>query len=215
MRNATLSIALACLLLWLSGCPAPNTTPTASAGPDQQAILGATVTLDGSASSDADGDTLGFQWRFTTRPDGSLSSLANAGTAQPTFVPDQPGLYVLSLTVLDTLTSSPSDSVTITVTGNLATVPDLAGLTEAEAGTALSNTGLSLGESSTQSSSSVPAGQVLGQDPVADSEVLPGSNVDIVISTGPGSVSVPDVTGQSQAEAETAITGAGLTVGNV
>ncbi|MDX1449390.1 MAG: ATP-binding protein, partial [Acidimicrobiia bacterium] len=41
---------------------APNRPPVADAGPDQTVLVGDTVTLDGSGSSDADGDALGFEW---------------------------------------------------------------------------------------------------------------------------------------------------------
>ena len=45
--------------------------------------------------------------------------------------------------------------------------------------------------------------------------MLPGTNVDLVISLGVQPVTVPDVTGQAQATAEAAIVAATLTVGNV
>ena len=44
----------------------PNLAPVANAGPDQTVATGATVTLDGSASSDADGDALVFSWSFVS-----------------------------------------------------------------------------------------------------------------------------------------------------
>lgn len=40
--------------------PAGNNAPIADAGPDQSVSVGAPVTLDGSASSDVDGDSLTF-----------------------------------------------------------------------------------------------------------------------------------------------------------
>src|SRR6202008_2127436 len=42
--------------------------PIASAGSDQTVPVGAIVQLDGSGSSDVDGDLLSFQWSFAARP---------------------------------------------------------------------------------------------------------------------------------------------------
>jgi beta-lactam-binding protein with PASTA domain len=50
---------------------------------------------------------------------------------------------------------------------------------------------------------------------VAGTLVTLGSAVNLVVSTGPAQVAVPNVVGQTQAAAATAITGAGLVVGTV
>ncbi|MGB0910636.1 MAG: PASTA domain-containing protein, partial [Nitrospirales bacterium] len=47
------------------------------------------------------------------------------------------------------------------------------------------------------------------------SSVAPGTAVALVISTGPAPVNVPNVVGSSQGAAQSTLTGAGLTVGNV
>ncbi len=94
-------------------------------------------------------------------------------------------------------------------------VPDVVGLAQAAAESAVTGTGLSVGAITTQYSDTVPAGSVISQNPVAGTEVLPGSAVDLVISLGPQPVAVPDVVGLAQAAAESAVTGAGLDVGTV
>lgn len=48
-----------------------NTPPVANAGADQTVVASQQVHLDGSASSDADGDALQFHWKFVNRPIGS------------------------------------------------------------------------------------------------------------------------------------------------
>lgn len=92
-----------------------NSRPVADAGLDQQATVGATVQLDGSHSSDIDDDPLMYRWSFTTRPTNSAASLFNATTAQPTFVPDLPGNYVVQLIVNDGFEDSLPDTVAVTV----------------------------------------------------------------------------------------------------
>lgn len=94
-----------------------NTRPVANAGLDQAVSVGQTVTLNGLASTDADGDALTYSWALTTTPTGSAATLSGADSAQPTFVADVPGEFVAQLIVSDgTLTSEP-DTVTIS-TGN-------------------------------------------------------------------------------------------------
>ena len=46
-----------------AGFEIANRPPVANAGPDQSAELGSPVTLNGSLSSDADGDALSYEWR--------------------------------------------------------------------------------------------------------------------------------------------------------
>jgi len=61
----------------------------------------------------------------------------------------------------------------------------------------------------------VASGSVISESPVAGTSVSTGSAVNLVVSSGPASVSVPNVVGDTQAAATTAITGAGLVVGTV
>ena len=91
-----------------------NLAPVANAGPDDTATVGATAQLDGSASSDPDGDPLTYNWAFVSRPNGSTATLSNASAVRPTFVVDRPGTYVVQLIVNDGKVNSPPDTVTIT-----------------------------------------------------------------------------------------------------
>ena len=52
-----------------------NQAPIADAGSAQNVSTGAVVSLDGSASSDADGDTLTFAWSFLQLPPGSRAAI--------------------------------------------------------------------------------------------------------------------------------------------
>ena len=80
---------------------AQNLPPVANAGPEQVVVVGAPVTLSGSASTDPNGDTLTYQWSLTTRPNLSAAALTNPNTVGPTFTPDLAGFYVATLTVND------------------------------------------------------------------------------------------------------------------
>ena len=91
-----------------------NSVPIADAGPDQTALVGETVTLDGSGSSDADGDSLMFTWALTSVPSGSAAVISDVTAVNPTFDIDLPGTYVAQLIVNDGMADSAADSVRIT-----------------------------------------------------------------------------------------------------
>jgi len=82
-----------------------NTPPVADAGPDQVIECGNTVTLDGTGSTDADGDTLTYTW---TGPFGTLTGpVVNA--------PLDAGMHTIALSVNDGKGGTDTDSVTITL----------------------------------------------------------------------------------------------------
>jgi hypothetical protein len=79
-----------------------NRAPVADAGPDQEGEPFLPVRLDGSLSTDADGNQpLRFEWSLTRVPEGSAAALADAATVQPTFTPDLVGVYQAELWVTD------------------------------------------------------------------------------------------------------------------
>jgi hypothetical protein len=94
--------------------PESNCPPHANAGPDQSVKGGSVVTLDGSGSSDSDGNALTYLW---TAPAGV--TLSSNTSAKPTFdaAPTQSTIqYSFSLVVNDGTDNSTSDVVFITVT---------------------------------------------------------------------------------------------------
>lgn len=92
---------------------AQNLAPVASAGTNRSVTRNTLVTLDGRGSSDPNGDPLTYSWALTSLPAGSGATLANAGTATPTFTPDVAGPYVAQLSVSDgSLTSTASVTIT-------------------------------------------------------------------------------------------------------
>ncbi len=96
-----------------------NAPPVANAGPDQNVTTGQLVTLNGSGSTDANGDPLTYNWSLTSKPAGSAAALTNATNVRPTFTVDLAGAYVISLTVSDGTATSAADQVVVTaVVGN-------------------------------------------------------------------------------------------------
>jgi serine/threonine-protein kinase len=75
-------------------------------------------------------------------------------------------------------------------------VPNLAGKTVPEAEGILATEGLTLGEVTTRSDPTVPEGQIIETVPAAGAEIAAGAPVDLVISEGSGTTTVPNVSGQ-------------------
>ena len=90
-----------------------NVKPVAVAGGSQAVLVGETVVLDGSGSSDANYDPLTFRWSLTTKPEGSTAELIDPEAIQTTFFADAPGTYVISLVANDGFEYSDPDNVTV------------------------------------------------------------------------------------------------------
>ncbi len=94
------------------------------------------------------------------------------------------------------------------------TVPNVVGDTSDAAMTTLQDKGLEVVREF-QYSSSVAAGKVISQSPTGGSTATEGDTVTIYVSQGTETTKVPDVRGQSQTDATTALGDAGLNVGTV
>ena len=96
--------------------PMGNNSPTAEAGPDQVVWPGALVMLDGSGSSDPDGETLRYRWnQFSGEP----VVLSSQDIVNPTFTAPE-GLTAEAVLRFRLLVTDPSgrfdtDTVTVTV----------------------------------------------------------------------------------------------------
>ena len=106
-----------------------NAAPLANAGADQNAAVGGVVSLDGSNSSDANGTALTFEWAMLYRPAGSAAALSNPAAAEPSFVADVSGTFIVQLMTSDGTLRSAPDTVVITTVGApvaVAIAPDTA-----------------------------------------------------------------------------------------
>lgn len=95
-----------------------NHIPTANAGPDQTVALGATVALDGTQSTDIDGNALTYRWSFVSVPSGSLAVLVNPTVVNPGFVADKAGTYTVQLVANDGRADSLPATVVISTTNS-------------------------------------------------------------------------------------------------
>ena len=213
----------------------------ADAGPDQAVDVGATVSLDGSASRAFDGAPLTYQWTLTGRPADSAAVLANPTAVSPSFLADKAGTYSLDLTVSNAGRASAPDSVSITASKvNHAPTITSSPITAATAGSAytypvtasdpdpgdvltfslpVAPTGMSINAASGLIQWTPTAGQV-GSHNVSIRVQDPGGlfapqSFLLVVVAAPVPVSVPNVVGQEQTTAQSAITAASLSVGAV
>ncbi len=89
-----------------------NVPPRAVAGPDQLIAAGSLVSLDGSRSTDVNGDLLTYTWALISRPAGSVAALDNPNAVRPKFTADIAGTYVAELIVFDGRAASKPSTVT-------------------------------------------------------------------------------------------------------
>jgi hypothetical protein len=93
-----------------------NTKPIANAGPDQtNKTVGVPVELDGSLSSDVDGDALTYLWSLLHQPEGGNAVIQQVDPAKASFTPNQPGDYIGQLIVNDGQVNSDPDTALVTV----------------------------------------------------------------------------------------------------
>jgi K319-like protein/VCBS repeat protein/PKD domain-containing protein len=111
--------AAAAITVHVVGKLAGGSLPVANAGPDIQALEGQSVTLDGSGSSDPDGDPIAYSWSVVAATGPSV--VLGGSPATPSFVATDSGTYVFRLTVSDGNQGASSDDVVVTV-GNVAPV---------------------------------------------------------------------------------------------
>lgn len=114
-------------------------------------------------------------------------------------------------TVVDVwIAEIPSD--TPSPTPGAGTIPDVRGMTENEAKKALKDAGFDLGEVAVEPSDTVPSGEIISQEPRQGAQFALGTAVDVVVSTGKSTVTVPDLTCMTTAKADQKLIALGLTI---
>jgi beta-lactam-binding protein with PASTA domain len=189
--------------------PATTTTTTISA-PGVASGISATATVSVSATVGTPAGTV------TLSVDGGapLTQTLSSGSASFNLgiLSSGPHTLAASYAAQGNFLASTA-SATLTVTPPPVIVPNVVGLPQSAATTAITGLGLTVASPvSMQTSTSVPAGSVISETPSAGTSVTSGSAVSLVVSSGPPLVAVPNVVGLSQSNATSAITSAGLTV---
>lgn len=98
-----------------------NVPPVANAGAPQNVLVGTTVTLDGTGTTDANNDPLSYSWSILQTPTGSTAALASTTSVKTTFVPERVGQYVITLSASDGK-SSATASTTINASATNLTI---------------------------------------------------------------------------------------------
>ncbi len=108
------STATAQQTITVTQAPPPNRPPTANCGTvPGEVLVGQTVQLDGSGSSDPEGKALTYQWAFVSKPADSQAVIENPTSAITTFKADKEGSYTVRLTVKDPEGASAACTVSV------------------------------------------------------------------------------------------------------
>ena len=108
-----------------------------------------------------------------------------------------------------------SGGATASPSATAAAVPDVAGMSESEARSAIEGAGLTFVRGDDVQSDTVDEGKAVSSEPGSGTAALLGTDVTVHFSAGSSTVTVPDVAGRSQDDAKKALEDAGLSVGNV
>lgn len=104
-------------------------------------------------------------------------------------------------------------AVTLVIAGaEMLEVPDLVGMDEVAARTAIAAAGFVVGEVGQEFDAAVSLSAVISQSPSGGAQAPRGGSIDLTISEGTELIGVPDVVGMAQAEAEKALADVGLAV---
>ncbi|CAN5607996.1 N/A [soil metagenome] len=123
---------------------------------------------------------------------------------------------ILSQSIAAGETTEPGTEIDVTVSSGpeLASVPNLYGYTLDEAAAELESIGLKLGSNDEASSEDIAEGGILSQSVAAGESVEPGTKVDVTVSSGSESISVPSLYGFTLDEAAAELESVGLELGS-
>lgn len=197
-------------------------TPTVSVWPTASAITYGQTLADSNLST----GTASVAGSFSFDDPGAMPAVG-LYSAAVTFTPGDGANYVSVHGRVNVTVLAPQTEGENTTEGEepvRIVVPNVIGMTLANAEAGIFGAGLALGAELEEYSATVAAGRVISQAPAGGTQVSQGSSVTIVVSRGPFpsegegeggepvTTAVPNVVGMTQANAEAAILGAGLVV---
>ena len=95
---------------------------------------------------------------------------------------------------------------------NLIEVVDITGLTIAEAKEVLNTDGLGVRKAGTEASDDFEEGEIIRQTPEAGESVEPNTTIEVIVSSGPARINIPNVKGLTEKEAKVKLDDAGFEV---
>ncbi len=95
----------------------PNSPPVAKITGPATALVGSTVTLDGTQSSDFNSEEVTLAWSLVSQPQGSGVSLSSRGNFTTTFTPTHNGAYVVKAVPTDGIAPGIPAIFTVMVSG--------------------------------------------------------------------------------------------------
>ena len=171
-------------------------TATLSSGPDSVAVPDSLVGMSPDDAKRAV-EAVGLKWEVSS----DRVASDEVGEGKVAKVNPSSASKVKAGSTVTGYLSSGSDTVT---------VPDLSGMKQEQARSALENVGLKLGTVDFTDDSEQPKDQIVSSDPEAGSSAQKGQKVDVTISSGNNQVTIPTVVGTSAEDAKAALEGAGL-----
>ncbi len=200
-------------------------TRTAAARRRRRWLIALLVVLLLGLISAAGGWWLGGRWAATPAAAGLTQSQAEAAVREAGLVPrvttghsdTVPDGVVIGTDPDSGVEQLRGSEVSVLVSAGRPRVPDIkAGTDTATATATLTAADLTVVTGTGQEfDDAVPVGAVLRTDPVGGTELSVDAPVTLILSAGPRPIVVPQVVGQSQADATKSLTDAGFTIGTV
>ena len=136
-------------------------------------------------ASDPDSGPYDLTYNWTVQA--GEGSISNANVANPVYTPpdvDSSQTFTLTVEVSDGEDTANS-KVDVTIIDNAVTMPDVVGMSEEDAEDAIVDAGLTVGTITNAYSNTVELGNIISQNPAANTSVEINSAVDLVVSDGP------------------------------